>query len=235
MDDGRGARLAEPDPTAPLAAVGQTSARVRLEPDVRRQQILRYALQIFGERPYAEVSTQDLASAAGVTRGLIHHYFGTKRGLYLEVVRAIALIPEDDVVEAPSGPMRARVEAGVDWFLDIVARHPRTWVAATGAEGVAGDPEVERILAEADDRAARRVLQVLGRPADDPRERSLLRAYVQLGKGAAREWVRDGDLGRTQVRLLLVESLMAIVRDVLPVLDDAGAHRAAGEDEEKNP
>lgn len=49
----------------------------RLEPDQRREQILACATELFGERPFASVSTTELAARAGVARGLINHYFGT--------------------------------------------------------------------------------------------------------------------------------------------------------------
>lgn len=196
-------------------------SRSRLEPDERRAQILACATRLFGDRPYAAVSTTELASEAGVTRGLIHHYFGTKRGLYLEVVRAMVIVPDlFDAVPA-TGALATRVERSVDWFLDSVGTHRKTFVAVTGAEGVGGDPEVERILAEADDIAAQKVLDILGVGSDSAvreRERAVIRAYGSMVKGAVREWARDGALSRDDVRLLLVHSLLAIVEDVLPRL-----------------
>lgn len=191
----------------------------RLEPDERREQILACAVRLFGERPYPLASTTELANEAGVTRGLIHHYFGTKRGLYLEVVRAMVMVP-DLFDEVPvSGPLEMRVERSVDWFLDSVGSHGKTFVAVTGAEGVAGDPEIEGILAEADDIAARKVLAIVGVGSSataNSRERAMIRAYGSLVKGAVREWVRDGTLTREDVRTLLIHSLVTIVRDVLP-------------------
>jgi AcrR family transcriptional regulator len=195
--------------------------RTRLEPDERREQILDCAIGLFGERPYSAVSTTDLANAAGVTRGLIHHYFGTKRGLYLDVVRAMVLVPNLHPAVASSGPLISRVERSVDWFLDAVVAHGKTFVAVTGAEGVGDDPEIERILAEADDIAAQNVLTIVGvsSPANaNACERAIVRAYGSLVKGAVREWVRDGTLTREEVRLLLVHALIAIVEDVLPQL-----------------
>lgn len=201
----------------------------RLEPDQRREQILDRAVELFGERPYSAVSTTELAEAAGVTRGLLHHYFGTKRGLYLAVVRRMVLLPDLSGAVVAKGPMRARVERSVDWFLDTVERHGRTFVAVTGAEGVGDDPEIEGILAHADDVAARRVLELLGVGAPetddaadadgmDARKRAMIRAYGGLVKGAVREWVRKDALTRDEVRLLLVHALLAIVVQVLPEL-----------------
>jgi AcrR family transcriptional regulator len=190
----------------------------RLEPDARREQILACAVRLFGEHPYAAVSTTDIAAEAGVARGLLNHYFGTKRDLYLEVVRRIVLLPELDHAIAITGPLPDRVEASVDWFLDTVSAHGKTFVAVTGAEGVGADPEIEQILAGADDLAARKVLETLGVPADqdDPVHRALVRAYGGLVKAAVREWVRQETLTREQVHLLLSQALITIVRDVLP-------------------
>ena len=189
----------------------------RLEPDARREQILDCATRLFGERPYAAVSTTDIAREAGVARGLLNHYFGTKRDLYLEVVRKLVTItdvPGADV--AIRGPLRTRVERSVDWFLDTVSVHAKTFVAVTGAEGVGADPEIERILAEADDAAARRVLELVGLPSDVDEHRAVIRAYGGLVKAAIREWIRDETLDRRQVRLLLARVLETLVKDVLP-------------------
>ena len=82
--------------------------RRRLEPDERREQILACAVELFGERPYAAVSTTELARRAGVARGLINHYFDTKRDLYLEVVRRMVTIPQLAVDQLPAGPLLSR-------------------------------------------------------------------------------------------------------------------------------
>lgn len=59
----------------------------RLDPRHRREQILDVARRHFAERHYDAVSTAELAADAGVNRGLVYHYFGTKRELYLEVLK----------------------------------------------------------------------------------------------------------------------------------------------------
>jgi AcrR family transcriptional regulator len=191
----------------------------RLEPDARREQILECATRLFGERPYAAVSTTDIAREAGVARGLLNHYFGTKRDLYLAVVRKLVLLPEIDDVEVQTGPLKTRVQRSVDWFLDVVSVHAKAFVAVTGAEGVGDDPEIERILAEADDRAAGKVLQTVGLAPDVDGHRAVIRAYGGLVKAAVREWVRGETLTREQVHLLLSQALITIVRDVLPEME----------------
>jgi hypothetical protein len=90
----------------------------------------------------------------------------------------------------------------------------------TGAEGVGADPDVQRIIDDADDRAARLVFESLGLAL--PRRRrehvAAIRAYGGLVKAAMREWAERGSLTRDQLHALLSQTLLAIVRDVLPDL-----------------
>ncbi|MFI7602362.1 TetR/AcrR family transcriptional regulator [Actinoplanes sp. NPDC049681] len=195
--------------------------RRRLEPDVRRGQILACAVRLFAERPFAEVSTTDIARTAGVARGLINHYFGTKKDLYLEVIRSMLTIPEVAVERLPAGDLRTRVDASVAWFLDVVSRHSTSWLAAAAAGGMTHDADVERVLAEAEDVAADSILVAVGlADVSEHREqlRGMTRAYVGLASATAKEWLRRDVLSREQVHLLLATTLMALVESVFPTV-----------------
>lgn len=193
--------------------------RRRLEPDERRAQILAQAIEMFGERPYAAVSTAELAQRAGVARGLINHYFGNKRDLYLAVVRRMVTLPRADELAVPTGTTRERVEASVRWLLDTISEHGSTWVKVTSHEGVGDDPEVQQILDAADDAAAQRLLVMIGladgAASAEPR-RAMVRAYGGLVKVAGREWLTRGTMTRDQVHALLVDMLSTLVTESLP-------------------
>ncbi|WP_040796470.1 TetR/AcrR family transcriptional regulator [Nocardia higoensis] len=191
--------------------------RKRLEPDQRRAQILACAIDMFGERPYAAVSTAELAARAGVARGLINHYFGNKRDLYLAVVRRMVTLPRGDDMVVPTGTPRERVDASVRWLLDTIAEHGSTWVKVTSHEGVGDDPEVQQILDEADDAAAERTLCMVGlaESAHSPQSRAMVRAYGGLVKAAGREWITRGNLTREQVHHLLADLLWALVSETM--------------------
>ncbi|KAA0023710.1 helix-turn-helix transcriptional regulator [Antrihabitans cavernicola] len=175
-------------------------------------------MRMFGERPYAAVSTTDLAKEAGVARGLINHYFGTKRDLYLAVVEKVAMVPDVERSETPSGSTAERAAIAVDWLLGVVDQLGRTWVAVMGAEGIGDDPEVARILDDADDAAAERVLDIVGVTGGDHRAelRAMVRAYGGMAKSAGREWVTREALTREQVRMLLTDSLVTLVEETFP-------------------
>ena len=206
-------------------SVDAAQTRRRLEPDVRRGQILGCAVRLFGERPYAEVSTTDIAREAGVARGLINHYFGTKKDLYLEVIRVMLTIPEVAVQSLPEGDLRTRVDASVAWFLDVVSRHSTSWLAAATAAGTGRDVDVERVLAEAEDTAAEYVLIAVGlaEVAEHREElRGMIRAYVGMATATAKEWLNRDALTRAQVHLLLATTLLAIVEQVIPTVVTPG-------------
>ncbi|WP_024805217.1 TetR/AcrR family transcriptional regulator [Nocardia sp. BMG51109] len=210
-----GAASAEADSPAP---------RRRLEPDERRAQILECAIAMFGERPYAAVSTAELAQRAGVARGLINHYFGNKRDLYLAVVRRMVTLPRPDHMVVPTGTARERVDASVSWLLGTIGEHGSTWVKVTGHEGIGDDPEVQRILDEADDAAADRLLQMVGLSDSEHSGelRALVRAYGGLVKAAGREWITRGSLNREQVHDLLADMLLTLVTQSFPKVEGGG-------------
>ncbi|BDT87071.1 TetR/AcrR family transcriptional regulator [Nocardia cyriacigeorgica] len=205
----------------PASATDGQPRRRRLEPDERRAQILAQAIEMFGERPYAAVSTAELAQRAGVARGLINHYFGNKRDLYLAVVRRMVTLPRIDDMVVPTGTERERVEASVRWLLDTISEHGSTWVKVTSHEGVGDDPDVQQILDQADDAAAERLLLMIGLAdsAHSASMRAMVRAYGGLVKVAGREWITRGTLTRDQVHELLVDMLLTLVAESLPKVE----------------
>ncbi|WP_370947640.1 TetR/AcrR family transcriptional regulator [Amycolatopsis sp. cg5] len=193
----------------------------RLEPDERKEQIFTCAVQLFGQRPYSEVSTSDIAAEAGVARGLINHYFGTKRELYLEVIRRALVVPRMAVEILPEGPLELRADVAIDWFLDMVTKQERTWLAAIAPEGIGRDLEIEEILEEADKESADRVLEAVGLSRESehgPELNALVRAFGGMVKAAGREWLVRGSLTREQVHTLLSKSLVTLVGEVFPVI-----------------
>ena len=187
------------------------AARVRLEHDVRRQQILATARRLFAERDYPSVSMQDIAAAAGVARGLLNHYFGSKRDLYLEVAR--------DMLRVPALPEVTGVwETSVERWLDLMEGNRESWLAAVRAGEAGHDPELRRIIDEASEVIAERVIEALGFDGAKagPELRAIVRAYGGLAQEATREWLERGRLTRGQVRVLLVGAMPLLAEHLVP-------------------
>lgn len=87
--------------------------RTQEEAEQTRQDLLRAALTVFSQKGYTATRLEDVAGAAGVTRGAIYHHFGSKTDLYS------ALIEEANTV-GNSAIDRAVNEGGT--FIEIVTR-----------------------------------------------------------------------------------------------------------------
>jgi AcrR family transcriptional regulator len=200
----------------------------RLEHDERRAQILTCARRLFSERHFGAVSAADIARAAGVARGLLHHYFGSKRELYLEVVRSMVRMPLQPVPGELEGRDPEEVlDEGVDRWLETLERNRETWLAARGAQGLGRDPEVEAILERAREGATDQVIAALEpglEPAAAPPElRALVRAYAGLAEATSLEWLEHRRLTRAQAHALLFEGFRSVFRQVRDAVERAAA------------
>lgn len=67
--------------------MGETMARKRMTKDHRRLQLMDAAARLFARTSYDQVTTAELAKAAGVTEPVIYQHFKTKLDLYVTVLR----------------------------------------------------------------------------------------------------------------------------------------------------
>ncbi|KAB2582372.1 TetR family transcriptional regulator, partial [Rhodococcus erythropolis] len=121
-----------------------------------------------------------------------------------------------------SASQEKRIGAVIDRWLDVAWRHRDMWISTVMSDDLRRDPEMDRILQDADDVAARRMMDALEiRPSEgsEAAVHSMIVAYGGLAKAASKQWLVTGALDRVQVHLLLVRSLLAIVRDVLPACE----------------
>ncbi|MDQ2877334.1 MAG: TetR/AcrR family transcriptional regulator [Actinomycetota bacterium] len=185
-------------------------ARRRLAPDDRRQALIVSALELFNTRPYDEVSVDDIAVAAGMSRPLVYHYYGGKGGLFISALRQAG----DDVVAAIS---KAGAEARDDWlatglaaFFDHVQAHPIGLTALLRHGSLPGG-EARQVLDEIRDRVLTLILICLDPPIDSAVLQSVLRGWIAMVETMSREWLRRGQPTRAQLEALLPELLRAVL------------------------
>jgi len=219
-----------------LTSAGPPLRPARLEPDERRRQILVAARRLFNERDYSVVSAEAIASEAGVARGLINHYFGTKRDLYIEVLREMVRFPPPPIPEYVQGTTpEQRVVESVENWLEMVWRNRETWLASLQGAGLGSEDEIGVIFEEAREEATRRMIAVLGLgPAAEAGAEvlALFRAYGGMAEAATVQWLKHRRLTREQVAALLVPTALSLSDEVL-----AGVVAARAEQKEtsKNP
>lgn len=193
------------------------ATRTRLEPDLRREQILAAARGVFASRDYAAASMEEIAAEAGVTRGLVNHYFGPKRKLYLAVVADLAAeLPGIVRTDLGDLPIELVVERNLARFLDAVERDYELWSMLLGAGAAERDPEVAAIVASARDEVVERMAR--NHAGEDAGEelRLALRAFLGAALAAAEEWLVSGRANRAQVEALLRRTLLALASAPAP-------------------
>ena len=188
----------------------------------RRLAILAAARRLFSERGFSSVSTTEIAGEAGVARGLINHYFGTKRELYVEVVREMVRFRSQPVPEYVNGATpQDRIDESIERWLAMVSRNREAWLAAIGAEGLGRDPEIEAVLDEAREEATTRLIEVLGlgpAAAAPPELHAVLRAYGGMAEAATREWLERDRWSREQVAAFLKAALPRLVDEAFEAI-----------------
>ena len=193
-----------------------SGARTRLDPGVRREQILAAAREVFVADDYANASMEAVARRAGVTTGLVNHYFGTKRDLDLAVVGDLAAdLPEMVATDLPDLPLEDLVARNMERFLDAFERNHEVLSMLLSTEGGLGrDPEVAAIMARARDGIVMRMAS--NHAGDDPTPELLLalRVFQGAAEAAATEWLRHDRASRQDVERLLTRTLIAMVRDL---------------------
>lgn len=96
-----------------------------------REKLIATARELFAARGYADVGTEEIVRAAGVTRGALYHQFADKRDLF----RAVFELVDREAVERVAGPAEKETEP-----LALLRAGVLGWV------GVATDPEVQQIV-----------------------------------------------------------------------------------------
>ena len=125
------------------------TARVRMTPEDRRRQLVGIGLRKFVERPVQELSLDEVAAEAGVSRGLLFHYFPTKTDYHRAVVEAARRRVGRNVSPDAGVVGEAAVRQVVERFLDQVARRRASYVALVLGQApiarAAGDDPVETV------------------------------------------------------------------------------------------
>ena len=188
--------------------------RVRLQIDERRVQLLDLGIRLFSTHSYEDISVDDVAAAAGISKGLLYHYFKGKREFYVETIRAASLKLRRLTKPHAELPPAARLRAAIDAHLNYVQEYGAVYTAIHRS-GVAIAPEISDILEEHREVVMRYFLQNLEISKPRPVLRAALRAWIAMVEGSSLDWVSHPELARDDLRELLVSSYVSILAKAL--------------------
>lgn len=161
--------------------------RQRLSVEERRAQLLAVGSELFASRPYDDVWIDHVAEQAGVSRGLLYHYFGSKRGLLHAVIehetQAILAATTPD----PAIPASHQLRASIDGYLDYVTARPHGYRALFRGS-VSADERVRELVDANLRRQEDRLLAALG-GQDDERLRLAIHGWLSFLIAIVLDWL----------------------------------------------
>lgn len=188
------------------------SKRTRLSPQARRAQLIELGVEMLATRRLDELSVELIAQAAGISRGLLFHYFASKQEFHLEVARAAAAEmlrrTEPDASLAPLDALRAALDA----FVDYVEENPDNYKSLVRG-AASGDVQMRAVFDATRASLADRIIAVLTRSGLelDPRGQLAVHGYVAYAEECVVHWLDGRGIERAQLLALLANALPAVL------------------------
>jgi AcrR family transcriptional regulator len=187
----------------------------RLTSEERREHLLHVGVEVVGRYGTADVSIEEIAREAGVSKGLLYHYFPTKSDFLLAVLARSQAELDDQFSRDRELSAVEQFDRNLDGFLSFVDAHAAGYVAVANARG--REPRVQRMVEK---RRRRRVDElvalaaVLAGVSREEAQTPLLVAGIEgwLGYSDAviLRWLRDRELSREEVHALLRAVLLQV-------------------------
>jgi AcrR family transcriptional regulator len=188
--------------------------RTRLSPRERRTQLLDLGVSLLATRTLDELTIELLAEEAGISRGLLYHYFGSKHAFHAAVVRRAV----DDLVAQtappPGGDPLQRLQASMTAYVDYVTSNYEGYVSIVkAAQG--GNETLRRLYEEARSALTERIFTEDAQGeivADTPATRLAVRGWAAMVEELVLTWAADpGPVSREQLLTAVTGSLPAVV------------------------
>jgi AcrR family transcriptional regulator len=185
--------------------------RTRLSTQQRREQLLAIGTELFAARPYDEVWIEEVAEIAKVSRGLLYHYFSTKREFFAAVVRneaeRILRLTEPD----PTLPLTDQLTTGLDAYLDYVSRY-RDGYRVLHRAAVAVDEGIRQICESNMATQQQRIVSALRAETEVTAATGIaVRGWLTFVVTVCLEWLERRSVSRAEVRDLCARTLLAAV------------------------
>ena len=193
------------------------STRSRLSPEERRSQLLDLGVRLLATRSLDELSIDLLAEEAGISRGLLYHYFGNKHDFHEAVVQRAC----DDLIAQtappPEGDAMERLLASMSAYVDYVTANYEGYLSLVKG-AASGNDTLRRIYDDALGVLTDRVFtedalhELL---VDTPVTRLVVRGWASMSEALVLAWAKDpAGVTRQELDDLLAASLPALVATI---------------------
>jgi AcrR family transcriptional regulator len=187
-----------------------TGVRRRMGVEERRQQLIGVALELFARRSPDEVSIDEIAAAAGISRPLVYHYFPGKLSLYEAALQRAAQDLASRFEEPHEGSLGGRLLRVMRRFFDFVDEHGPGFSALMRGGPAVGSSATNALIDSVRQVAYEQILSHL-RVTDPPaRLELLIRSWISLVESTALIWLDGRRIPRAELETQLVHSFAAL-------------------------
>lgn len=187
-----------------------TGMRRRMGVEERRQQLIGVALELFSHRSPDDVSIDEIASAAGISRPLVYHYFPGKLSLYEAALKRAADELAERFLEPHEGPLGARLLRVTGRFLGFVDEHGPGFSALMRGGPAVGSSTTNALIDSVRQAAYDQILAHLGVTAPPARLELVVRSWISLAESTALIWLDGRRIPRAELELQLVHDFAAL-------------------------
>ncbi|MFE2511764.1 TetR/AcrR family transcriptional regulator [Streptomyces naganishii] len=187
-----------------------TGVRRRMGVDERRQQLIGVALELFSRRSPDEVSIDEIASAAGISRPLVYHYFPGKLSLYEAALQRAADDLAARFAEPHEGPLGARLLRVMRRYFDFVDDHGPGFSALMRGGPAVGSSTTNALIDSVRQAAYDQIVAHLGVENPPARLELVVRSWISLAESTALIWLDGRRIPRAELEVQLVHDFAAL-------------------------
>ncbi|MEU6564844.1 TetR/AcrR family transcriptional regulator [Nocardia nova] len=191
---------------------GRGTKRIRLSPEERREQLVTLGVTMLRDRTLEDISIGEIARQAGISRGLLFHYFSSKQDFQRAIVRRA-----NEELLARTMPDRnldlvAMLRDAVERYVEYVSENRISYQGLLRGPA-SGSPELLALADATRDAIVDRILTETPLAADDPelpRLRLVFRGWIAFVEETTLIWLREETIGRSELIDTLVGALPAL-------------------------
>ncbi|MET8900687.1 TetR/AcrR family transcriptional regulator [Streptomyces sp. NPDC004538] len=176
----------------------------------RRQQLIGVALELFSRRSPDEVSIDEIASAAGISRPLVYHYFPGKLSLYEAALQRASDDLAARFVEPAEGPLGARLLRVMGRYFDFVEEHGPGFSALMRGGPAVGSSTTNALVDSVRQAAYVQILSHLDVTDPPARLELVVRSWISLAESTALIWLDGRRIPRAELETQLVHDFAAL-------------------------
>lgn len=189
--------------------MGKGSPR-RMSPELRKQHLIDSALVLFAQRPPEQVSMDDIAEQAQVSRALVYRYFPSTEAIHVAALKAAA----DDLIArftlSRKGELLEQLAASLADFVDFATDYAPTYVALLRTGSVVSTRDRNDLIGLVRQHALAEILDRAGIREPRPLLTLAIQCWIAVAEGATLSWLEEKFCTRDELVTWLVNQFTAM-------------------------